>query len=111
MSDEKTTENIIENTDVVLKIEGLCKGYKMFTRKKDRILETIFPWIQRHGMFEAMKDFNLELRKGEVLGVLGKNGAGKSTLLKMITGVVTPTSGIIEVSRENKFIIRIRNSF
>lgn len=37
-----------------------------------------------------MHDFNLEVKKGEVLGVLGKNGAGKSTLLKMITGVVTP---------------------
>ena len=44
-----------------------------------------------------MDNLNLELKKGEVLGILGKNGAGKSTLLKMITGVVSPTSGTIEV--------------
>lgn len=107
MSDEKT----VENTDIALKIQGLCKGYKMFARKKDRILETMFPPIQRHGMFNAMQDFNLELKKGEVLGVLGKNGAGKSTLLKMITGVVTPTSGKIEVNGKISSLLELGTAF
>ena len=86
------------NQEVAVKIEGLCKDYKMFARKKDRLLETLFPFMERHGVFHAMQDFNLEVRKGEVLGVLGKNGAGKSTLLKMITGVVTPTAGKITLN-------------
>ena len=62
------------NQEVAVKIEGLCKDYKMFARKKDRLLETLFPFMERHGVFHAMQDFNLEVRKGEVLGVLGKNG-------------------------------------
>ena len=61
----------------IIKIEHLYKNYKMYARKKDRLLETIFPAYQKHGEFSAIKDMNLEIRKGEVIGILGKNGAGK----------------------------------
>ena len=99
------------SSEVVLKIDGLSKGYKMFARKKDRIIETLFPTVERHGIFEAMHDFNLEVKKGEVLGVLGKNGAGKSTLLKMITGVVTPTSGTIESKGKISSLLELGTAF
>lgn len=99
------------NDDVVLKIQGLSKDYKMFARKRDRIIETLFPSIQKHGKFEAMHDLNLEVRKGEVLGILGKNGAGKSTLLKMITGVVTPTSGTIETKGKISSLLELGAAF
>lgn len=100
-----------DNNDVALRIQGLSKNYKMFARKRDRIVETLFPAIQRHGKFEAMSDFNLEVKKGEVLGILGKNGAGKSTLLKMITGVVTPTSGTIEASGKISSLLELGTAF
>jgi ABC-2 type transport system ATP-binding protein len=45
----------------------------------------------------AVKDMNLEVRDGEILGIIGHNGAGKTTILKMITGLVVPTCGTIEV--------------
>lgn len=98
-------------SETVLKIEGLSKDYKMFARKKDRIIETLFPGVERHGVFEAMHDFNLEVKKGEVLGVLGKNGAGKSTLLKMITGVVVPTSGEIKVKGKISSLLELGTAF
>ena len=99
------------NQEVAVKIEGLCKDYKMFARKKDRLLETLFPFMERHGVFHAMQDFNLEVRKGEVLGVLGKNGAGKSTLLKMITGVVTPTAGKITLNGKVSSLLELGTAF
>lgn len=105
------SEKKIENTDIAVRIKGLCKDYKMFARKKDRLLETIIPSIERHGIFRAMQDFNLEVKKGEVLGVLGKNGAGKSTLLKMITGVVTPTSGTIEIQGKVSSLLELGTAF
>lgn len=99
-------------SETIIKIENLVKEYKMYARKKDRLMETLFPnFVHKHGTFKAMDNLNLEVQKGEVLGILGRNGAGKSTLLKMITGVVVPTSGTLEVNRKNKFIIRIRYCF
>ena len=110
MNNEKNEKNE-KSSEVVLKIEGLSKGYKMFARKKDRIIETLFPAVERHGVFEAMHNFNLEVKKGEVLGVLGKNVAGKSTLLKMITGVVTPTSGTIEAKGKISSLLELGTAF
>ncbi len=86
MANEQNT--IKDDSEVVVKIENLCKEYKMFDRKADRLIEAMIPGIERHKTFKALDNINLEIRKGEVLGILGKNGAGKSTLLKIITGVV-----------------------
>jgi len=52
---------------------------------------------KRFGALDAVKDLNLELRRGEVFGFLGPNGAGKSTTVGMILGLVAPTSGSIEL--------------
>lgn len=94
-----------------VKITGLCKDYKMFATKKDRLIETMFPMCERHGIFKAIEKFDLEVKEGEVLGVLGKNGAGKSTLLKMITGVVTPTSGNIEIQGKISSLLELGTAF
>ena len=109
---DNTVEDIKEiSTETAIEITNLCKQYKMFARKKDRILETLFPSHPRHGVFSAIEDFNLEVKKGEVLGVLGKNGAGKSTLLKMITGVVTPTAGDIKVNGKISSLLELGTAF
>ncbi len=102
----------MSNTDEpVIKISNLVKEYKMFARKKDRLLETVLPGFHKHTTFRAMDNLDLELRKGEVLGILGKNGAGKSTLLKMITGVVSPTSGNIEVKGKVSSLLELGAAF
>ncbi len=101
----------MENSDVAIKIEHLYKNYKMFGRKKDRLLETVFPMYQKHSEFSAINDLNLEVKKGEVLGILGKNGAGKSTLLKMITGVVTQSSGSIDIKGKISSLLELGTAF
>ena len=100
-----------ENRKTVIKITNLVKEYKMFSSKKDRLLETVIPKYQRHTTFRAMDNLNLEVKKGEVLGILGKNGAGKSTLLKMITGVVFPTSGKIEIDGRISSLLELGTAF
>jgi len=97
--------------DVVIEIKDLIKDYKMFNRKQDRLIEVICPFIKRHSNFRAMDNLNLEIKKGEVLGILGKNGAGKSTLLKMITGVTVPTSGILNVKGKISSLLELGTAF
>jgi len=112
MSEEKNSEMIRnENKEVVVKIENLCKNYKMFDRKADRLIEAMIPIVERHKTFKALDNLNLEIHKGEVLGILGKNGAGKSTLLKIITGVVTPSSGNIEIKGKISSLLELGAAF
>ena len=110
MKKEKQVEEM-NNKENIIEITNLVKEYKMFKSKKDRLLEAVFPFYQKHEVFRAMDNLNLELKKGEVLGVLGKNGAGKSTLLKMITGVVTPTSGNIKVKGKISSLLELGTAF
>ena len=99
------------NEENVIVIENLVKEYKMFNSKKDILLESLIPGYQKHDVFRAMNDVTFSVKKGEVLGVLGKNGAGKSTLLKMITGVVTPTSGKLEVKGKISSLLELGAAF
>lgn len=96
-------ENIIE-------IKDLTKSYKMYKGKKSRLLEMIIPKYNNHTNFNALEGLNLEVKKGEILGILGRNGAGKSTLLKIITGVTSPTMRRTKNRWKNKLSIRTRNS-
>ena len=98
-------------SDTVIKITNLVKEYKMFKSKKDRLFETIIPGYEKHDTFRALDNLNLELKKGEVLGILGKNGAGKYTLLKMITGVATQSSGTIEVNGKISSLLELGAAF
>lgn len=100
-----------ENKEVVIEIKDLCKKYKMYPSKKDRLLEIILPNYEKHDTFTAMEGFNLTLKKGEILGILGRNGAGKSTLLKMITGVVNPTSGSIQIKGKISSLLELGTAF
>ena len=100
-----------EQQETVIDIKNLTKEYKMYASKKDRLVETIFPSVKKHSTFRAMDNLNLEVKKGEILGILGKNGAGKSTLLKMITGVVVPTSGEIKVNGKISSLLELGTAF
>jgi len=74
--------------------EGISKKYKLYRNKKDRLVEALIPWKKDlHRDFYALSNVDLKIRKGEILGIVGKNGSGKSTLLKIISGILTPTKG------------------
>ncbi|WP_131781571.1 ABC transporter ATP-binding protein [Legionella gresilensis] len=85
--------------DIAIKVENLSKAYKLYNAPLDRMKEALHPLKKRyHREFYALNNINFEIKKGECVGILGKNGAGKSTLLKIITGVLTPTSGHVKVN-------------
>ncbi len=82
-----------------IRISNLSKVYNLYNRPIDRLKETVSFTKRKYGKeFYALNDINLKIRKGETVGLVGKNGSGKSTLLKIITEVLLPSKGTVEVS-------------
>lgn len=98
--------------DIVIKIENLTKIYKLYDAPIDRLKESLH-WQGKkyHKDFYALNDVSFEVKKGECIGILGKNGAGKSTLLKIITGVLTPTSGKVVVNGRVSALLELGAGF
>lgn len=79
--------------DTVIEIKNITKIYNLYNKPSDRLKEALFSRKSRHTEFDALNDVSFDVCKGEILGIIGKNGSGKSTILKIITNVLTPTSG------------------
>ena len=85
--------------NTAIKVSHLTKVYKLYDKPVDRLKESLHPLKKKyHKEFYALNDVSFEIKKGETVGIIGKNGAGKSTLLKIITGVLTPSSGHVHVN-------------
>ena len=84
-------ENAITVTDV-------SKVYKLYDRPIDRLKESLNPFHKEyHKKFYALNNLSFQVKKGETVGIIGTNGSGKSTILKIITGVLSPTTGKVKV--------------
>lgn len=88
-------------TNSMIETEHVSLCYRMSYDRVKSMKEYLVQFAKRQIKYEefwALKDVQFEVRKGEVLGIIGHNGAGKSTLLKVISGILKPTSGRIAVN-------------
>ncbi len=98
--------------DIAIKVENLTKIYKLYNSPMDRLKEALSPIRRKyHHDFHALNDVSFEVKKGETVGIIGKNGSGKSTLLKLITGVLTPTSGTVQVNGRISALLELGSGF
>ena len=81
-----------------IKLKNISKSFKLFKRKAG-LKGALRSFIKRNYQeFHALKDINLNIEKGEIIGILGENGAGKTTLIKLMIGLLYPSTGKILVN-------------
>jgi lipopolysaccharide transport system ATP-binding protein len=107
-------------SDIAIRFEHVSKRFALGERFDS--LRDLVPALARRVLgrpaeaargrdFWALKDVNLEVRKGEALGIVGHNGAGKSTMLKHLAGIMVPTKGRIEVDGRLSALIEVGAGF
>ena len=98
--------------DTVVKVTDVTKVYKLYNKPIDRLKEGLsLTHKSRHTDHFALNKINFEVKKGECLGIIGTNGSGKSTLLKIITGVLNPTDGKVEVNGKISALLELGAGF
>jgi lipopolysaccharide transport system ATP-binding protein len=98
-----------------IRARGLTKSYRLYPSHAYRALDALglLPASRRRRIPEhlALCGVDLDIRRGEKVAIIGRNGAGKSTLLKLVTGVLQPTAGTIEVRGSVKALLEIGAGF
>lgn len=98
--------------DIVVSIKDVSKVYKLFDKPVDRLKESLsLTHKSYHTDHFALEGISLDVHKGECVGIIGTNGSGKSTLLKIITGVLSPSGGSVEVKGKISALLELGAGF
>lgn len=91
-------------------VKNLHKSFKLFASPKERLKEAL-TGKSHHSQHVALDNVSFNVAPGEVLGVLGRNGAGKSTLLKLLTGVLMPDTGSLQIDGRVTGLLELGTGF
>lgn len=99
-------------SDIAIKVDNVSKLYKLYDKPMDRLKESL--GLTRKVYYKehyALRDLSFEVKKGETVGIIGTNGAGKSTILKIITGVLNPSAGNVEINGRISALLELGAGF
>lgn len=104
--------------DIAISIQNLSKQYEIGAAASGSLRETLTAGFkaltgkkQTKDIFWALKDVSFDIKKGEVLGIVGRNGAGKSTLLKVLSRITEPSSGKIDLFGRVTSLLEVGTGF
>ncbi len=88
-----------------IKLEGVSKKYTLFHNNVEKLKAMFFPKMREQNRdFYALKNVSLEIFEGETIGVVGINGSGKSTISNILSSVIPPTEGEMDIRGETSLI-------
>ena len=108
------------SNDLAISIKDLSKRYEIYNSPGERLKQFLLPKIriffglsskQYFREFWALDDVSFEVKRGEMVGVIGRNGSGKSTLLQMICGTLTPTNGTVQIAGRVAALLELGSGF
>lgn len=98
--------------EVTIEAKNISKIYKLYDKPTYRMKESLsITKKSYHKNYFALNDVSFSISKGETVGIVGKNGSGKSTLLKILTGVLTPSSGEMNVNGKVSALLELGAGF
>lgn len=100
-----------DTREVAIEVRGLNKVYKLYDKPSDRFKEALRLTKKEYKQHYALQNVDLSIYKGETVGIIGTNGSGKSTILKIITGVLHPTSGQVQVNGRISALLELGAGF
>lgn len=96
----------------IIKVKNLSKVYRLYDKSIDRLKEAFsIKKNKYHRDYYALENINFEVYKGEIFGIIGSNGSGKSTLLKLLTGILSPSDGDVEVKGKISALLELGAGF
>lgn len=102
----------MEDKKIVIEVKELEKAYKLYDKPSDRLKEALgLSRKKRYKEHYALKGVDMTVYQGETVGIIGTNGSGKSTILKIITGVLNPTSGSVNVNGRISALLELGAGF
>lgn len=100
-----------DTREVAIEVRGLNKVYKLYDKPSDRFKEALRLTKKEYKQHYALQNVDMSIYKGETVGIIGTNGSGKSTILKIITGVLHPTSGQVQVNGRISALLELGAGF
>jgi len=94
------SQKLFKNENAVIRVDNVGMQFKLSKEKVNNLKEFVIKFLKRqlsYSEFWALKNISFEVEKGDRWGIIGLNGAGKSTLLKIVSGVMKPTEGNVEI--------------
>ncbi|MGN0256310.1 MAG: ABC transporter ATP-binding protein [Chordicoccus sp.] len=112
MSENATQPVRTVSDEVAIRVSHITKIYKLYDKPSDRLKEALgFSKKKRYKELKALDDVSFDVHRGETVGIIGTNGSGKSTILKIITGVLSQTSGEIQVNGRISALLELGAGF
>ena len=102
----------MDTKQLAIHVEGLNKVYRLYDHNRDRLVDSLgLARKKRYREHFALNGVDLDVYQGECVGIIGTNGSGKSTILKIITGVLNPTSGTVQVNGRISALLELGAGF
>lgn len=93
-----------------IQVENITKDFKVYRREKGFLSSVKSLFHREYEIKRAVRDISFSINKGELVGYIGPNGAGKSTTIKMLSGILVPTGGTIQVAGRIPYLNRKENA-